>query len=89
MKIAFVQPTEVSLINRDFWYVINTDNSLEYETFIESTALMKCEYELFDTIKEAEDYLDGIQATEFYKKRMRKELDKIKDDVRIFNWAVA
>ncbi|OTA46158.1 hypothetical protein [Limosilactobacillus reuteri] len=89
MKIAFVQPTEASLINRDFWYVVNTDNPLEYETFIESTALMKCEYDLFDTIKKAEDYLDGIQATEFYKKRMRKELDKIKDDVRIFNWAVA
>lgn len=52
MKIAFVQPTEASLINRDFWYVINTDNSLEHETFIESTALMKCEYDLFPKFQE-------------------------------------
>ena len=40
MKIAFVQPTEASLINRDFWYVVNTDNPLEYETLVESTANM-------------------------------------------------
>ena len=49
MKIAFVQPTEASLINRDFWYVINTDNSLEYSLYnINLVVLLNLEIASFD-----------------------------------------
>ena len=48
-----------------------------------------CKYEPFSSLAEAEGYLDAMDVTDMCKQRMHKELDKLKRDVKIFNWAVA
>jgi len=94
MEIILVQPTDKSYrlnkaLNSDFWELVNdSDEYGSYITFKRLDAFF-CDYDIFRSFAEAEKFLDDIDMGDTYKKRMRKELDKIKDDVRIFNWAVA
>lgn len=91
MVIVLVQPTDDSpnWLTHDYWDTVSEDDQYENHMFYDELDHYHCKYEPFSSFAKAEGYLDAMDVTDMYKLRMRKELNKIKDDVRIFNWAVA
>lgn len=91
MEIILVQPTDDSpnWLTHDYWDTVSEDDQYENHMFYAELDHYHCKYEPFSSFAEAEGYLDAMDVTDMYKRRMHKELDKLKRDVKIFNWAVA